>query len=261
MKRRANILIADDEDGIRQVLQRTLERAGYRVETVADGQRAIALLRQKEYDLLLLDLNMRPVDGLQVLQAAREHDPDLMVIILTGHGSLESAVACLRLGAFDYLFKPARPQEILQRVAAGLQRRRQHRQRKRLLQQIEALKATLAQLDSELAASPAADDERFVHSGGLTIDRYHRTATLNNRPLDLTTAEFDILLCLVQASPQPVSAVELVQCALGYETYPAEAREIIKWHIHRLRRKLEAGPNAFRHIKTVRGRGYLWTPS
>ncbi len=256
----ARILIADDEENIRQVLQRTLQKEGYQVETAANGQEALQKLQQNPYDLLLLDLNMQPVDGLEVLRLAHEKDPDLIVIVLTGHSSLESAVACLRLGAFDYLYKPARADEIRQRVADGLKHRQQIVQRNRLLQQIEALKSALAQLDLELQASPGADPTRFIRSGELTIDRYHRTATLGNRPLDLTTAEFDLLVCLVQASPQPISAVDLVQCALGYQTYPAEARELIKWHIHRLRRKLETSPNQPRHIKTVRGRGYLWAP-
>ncbi len=254
----ARILIADDEESVRAVLQRTLQREGHQVETAADGREALAMLRQGAYDLLLLDLNMRPVDGLEVLRAAHRQDPDLVVIVLTGHGSLESAVECLRLGAFDYLFKPAMPGEIRQRVADGLKHRRRVLQRNRLLAQIEALKNTLEELELEINAPPGADAERFLHSGPLTIDLYHRSATLGDTPLDLTTAEFDVLVCLVKASPQPLSAVELVQCALGYEAYPAEARELVKWHIHRLRRKVEPRPGQPRYIKTVRGRGYLW---
>ncbi len=256
MTRPARILVADDEESVRLVLQRVLQRDGYQVDTAADGRQAVALLQKTPYDLLLLDLNMHPVDGLSVLRAAHRQDPNLVVIVLTGHGSLESAVECLRLGAFDYLFKPAVPEEIRQRVAAGLKRRRQMLQRSRLLAQIEALKSALQQL--ELDMSPEATDERFLHSGPLTIDLHHRSATLGDAPLDLTTAEFDILVCLVKASPQPLSAAEITQCALGYTASPAEARELVKWHIHRLRRKIEPQPGRPRYIKTVRGRGYLW---
>jgi len=255
----ARILIADDEESIRLVLQRILQKEGYQVETARDGAEALEMLARGEYDVLLLDLNMKPIDGLRVLRKAHEKDKEMIVIILTGHGSLESAVEALRLGAFDYLTEPAIPDAIRQRVAAGVQHRRQVLQRNRLLEQIEALKETLETLDVEINKSARTDAERFLRSGPLTMDLYHRSASLGETPLDLTTAEFDILVCLVKASPQPLSPVEIVQCALGYETYPVEARELVKWHIHRLRRKMEPEPTRPRYIKTVRGRGYLWT--
>ena len=251
------ILVVDDEEGVRRTLQRILQKDGYIVEVAADGITAIERLRQQAYDLMLLDLNMQPVDGLQVLQAAREQDADMVVIVLTGHGSLENAVECLRLGAFDYLFKPASPEEIRQRVAAGMKHRRQVRQRQRLLEQIETLKATLEQLEQELAP-PSTQPDRFLRSGPLTIDLYHRTAMWEGSPLNLTTTGFDILTCLVKASPRPLSPTEIVKCALGYEAFPAEARELVKWHIHHLRRKVEPDPKRPQYIKTVRGRGYLW---
>jgi len=251
------ILIVDDDPAVRQTLARILEREGYVVGAAGNGAQALSLLRQQNYDLLIVDLNMQPVDGLQVLQAARERDPDIVVIILTGYGSLDSAIQALRNGAFDYLLKPARPDTLRQRVAAGWQQRQQALQRRQLLEQIAALKAMLESLPSP---DTAFDARRFLQSGPLTIDRYHRVATLNGRPLDLTTAEFDILACLVEASPQPLPPTDIVRCALGYTASPLEAREIVKWHIHRLRRKIEATPTRPQHIKTVRHQGYLWTP-
>jgi DNA-binding response OmpR family regulator len=255
----AKILIVDDEESVRGVLRTILEREGYQVDTAADGHEALAKLREAPYDLLLLDLSMTPVDGLQVLRQARAFDEEMVVIVLTGYGSLESAVECLRLGAFDYLFKPASAQTIRQRVAEGLRHRQRRLQRHQLAAQIAALKEMLEQLSQEIEAAPQMHAKRFLQSGGLLMDLHHRTASLEGRSLALTTAEFEVLRCLVEASPEPLSPEALVQCALGYEAYPAEARELAKWHIHRLRRKIEQDDTP-KHIKTIRQKGYLWVP-
>lgn len=198
---------------------------------------------------------MEPVNGLQVLEAAREQDPDLIAIILTAHGSLESAVETLRLGAFDYLFKPAAPDTIRQRVAEGIEKRRKILRRKILLNQIESLRQTLIQLDDTSLNAPS---NRFIRSGKLVLDRHHRQATLAETLLDLTTTEFDILQSLVISAPAPLSARELVNMALDYDCEDMEARDIIKWHIHHLRRKIEQDASRPEYIKTIRHHGYLW---
>jgi DNA-binding response OmpR family regulator len=254
------ILLVDDEVNIRYILERSLSHEGYLIETAADGGEALRKLAEIEYDLLLLDLQMEPVDGLVVLNAARERDADLTIIILTAHGSVESAVEALRQGAFDYLFKPTTPEAIRRRVREGLQQRRQALRRKRLISQIEKLRQVLADLDTEQQLlTPPATSQRFIRSGNLVVDRHHRLATLDNSLLDLTTAEFDLLLCLVTAAPEPLSPRQLINRALGYDGEEREARDIVKWHIHHLRRKIEPDPAHPRHIKNIRHKGYLWS--
>ncbi len=257
------ILIVDDEPNIRFTLKRALRHENYHIDTAANGAEALRKLAEAPlpYDLLLLDLNMEPVDGIQVLQAVRAQDPDIIVIILTAYASIESAVSALRLGAFDYLIKPTGPTAIRQCVSEGLQQRRKAIQRRQLLTQIETLRQTLNALETppDLPASPAVD-ARFIRSGNLIIDRHRRQAALDDRPLDLTTTEFDLLLCLVDAAPNPLSPRNLVNCVLGYDCDEREARETIKWHIHRLRRKIEPNPARPCYIKTVRHKGYLWSP-
>ncbi|MFQ5611067.1 MAG: response regulator transcription factor [Anaerolineae bacterium] len=257
------ILIIDDEPNIRFTLERALQHEGYHLDSAANGAEALQKLAEAapSYDLLLLDLNMEPVDGMQVLQVARAHDPDIIVIILTAYASIESAISALRLGAFDYLLKPTSPAAIRQCVSNGLQQRRKAIQRRQLLAQIETLRQTLDALDADpdLPAS-ASVEARFIRSGNLIIDRHRRQAALDDRPLDLTTAEFDLLLCLVGAAPSPLSPRDLVNRALGYDCDEREARDAIKWHIHRLRRKIEPNPTRPRYIKTVRHKGYLWSP-
>jgi DNA-binding response OmpR family regulator len=258
--RTPRILIVDDEPNIRHVLERTLHNQGYLLDLAASGEEALRQLPQQSYDLILLDLRMQDVGGVQVLREARRLDPAVIVIILTAHGSLESAVDALRLGAFDYLFKPAAPAAIRARVKEGLEQRQRALQREALLSQIDTLKQLLLQIDqSDAQAAPAPAERRFLRHGLLTMDLHHRHANFAGREVELTTTEFDLLACLVSAAPEPVSARVLLMNALGYESEEAEAREIIKWHIYQLRQKIEPDPAKPACIKTVRYKGYLWS--
>lgn len=260
MLTRPKLLIVDDEPNIRHVLERTLRDQGYDIALAVDGEDALLFLNKGKYDLMLLDLRMHGVSGLQVLKAARQQDPELVVIILTAHGSLETAVDALRLGAFDYLIKPATPSVIRERVHAGILQRQRTLHRKNIIDQIESLKQLLLEMDaSEGALLPPNADIRFIRSGKLTIDLHHRSVTLDDQTLDLTTTEFDLLACLVKASPEPVSARALLANAMGYSVGAAEAKELVKWHIHHLRQKIEPDMTNPQYIKTVRYKGYLWS--
>ncbi len=256
----ASILIVDDEPNVRFILQRTLEKEKYEVDTADNGRAAIAKIQQTTYDLILLDLQMKPVGGIEVLKAVRSCDPDTVVIILTGHSTVESAVEALRLGAFDYLFKPVLPKALRQRVREGLDRRQEIQQRMHVLKQVDTLRAAFMDLEAQSgAARKKQRDEHSYNSGKITIDLQRRTATLGSRPLDLTTAEFNVLMCLVQQAPKAVSPRELVNQALEYDADENEAAEIIKFHIHHLRKKIETDPLRPRFIKTIRYKGYLWS--
>ncbi len=262
MADQARILIVDDEPNVRFVLERTLRREKYVLDTAADGGEAIEKISRETYDLLLLDLQMKPIDGIQVLSAVRARvlDLDIVVIILTAHSTIESAVEALRLGAFDYLFKPALPETIRERVREGLKQRQQAQHRLHLLKQIKDLRATLLDLETESGQFEQLQSSgRFCMSGKLVIDLHHRVATLNGRLLDLTTTEFNLLVSLVKQAPKAVSPRQLVNQALEYDAGDAEAREIIKYHIHHLRKKIERNPLHPRFIKTVRYKGYLWS--
>jgi DNA-binding response OmpR family regulator len=255
-----HVLIVDDEANIRFILERTLSHEGYVLDTVENGQDAIKRLKNTQYDLVLLDLNMKPVGGIQVLNAVRECDPEIVVIILTAHSSIDSAVEALRLGAFDYLYKPAAPEAIRQRVREGIQHRQQSLQRSRLLDQIENLRQSLIDLDEQTETTgQAASPHRFIRTGKLVIDKYHRSATLDGRLLDLTTAEFDLMVCLAEVAPAPVSPKKLVMAALNYDIDETEAREIIKYHVHQLRQKIESDSANPKFIKTIRYKGYFWS--
>jgi len=149
-KHPARILVVDDEPSVRIVLQRILQKQ-YHVETAGGGEEALQKLAANAYDVILLDLKMKKIEGLDVLKAARQKDPEIIVIILTAYGALESAVAALRLGAFDYIFKPAAPDMLRERVAEGLRQRSRALQQRALLRQIASLKETLEAIENSKA--------------------------------------------------------------------------------------------------------------
>lgn len=254
-----HILIVDDEESVRFILERSLRNEGYLLDTAANGSEAVLKLQSQTYDLILLDLQMEPISGMEVFNVAREKDKDVVVIILTAHGSLDSSVDALRLGAFDYLFKPANPSAIRSRVRDGLDAHRKGQQRRRLVTQIDSLHQLLNELnDDDTVDSRSSVNDRFLRSGTLVVDTHHQVVAFNDETLDLTTTGYNLLLCLVRSSPVALTPRELVNCGLGYDAEKTEAREIIKWHIHKLRRKIEADPSHPQHIRTVRYKGYLW---
>jgi two-component system alkaline phosphatase synthesis response regulator PhoP len=256
----ARILIVDDEPGIRLVLENSLAREGYQISAASDGIEALKKLEETIFDVVLLDLAMKPLGGIQVLNMIRERGIDSSVIILTAHSTVDSAVDALRLGAFDYLYKPATPDAIRQRVREALHQRQQNLYRSHLLNQLEGLRQSLTGLDAPVASpSQPAPSNRFLKLGSLVVDRHDRSATLNNQPLDLTTTEFRLLVCLAEAAPVPVPAPQLVLYALGYEADEAEARELIKFHIFQLRQKVEPDSSHPRYLKTERYKGYFWS--
>jgi DNA-binding response OmpR family regulator len=258
------ILIVDDERPFCDLLRMTLVPEGYAVAVAASGETALAMARQTEYDLALVDLMLGAgINGIQVMQKLREITPDITVIVLTAHASLDTAVQALRQGAHDYLYKPCRLEQLRDSVRKGLLKRRREEQRKKAIDVLErSLRESLEVLRGETPlfdTTPAARDERFLRQGDLVIDRHRRLATMQGDLLPLTTAEFDVLLYLAEQAPRVIAARELAEQALHYQCSDQEAKSIIRWHIYRLRQKLEPTPAAPRHIKNVRGQGYFFS--
>jgi len=253
------ILIVDDEPKLTDMLSDALTTEGYYVDTSTDGMEAMDKFTQTNYDALLLDLKMEPIHGLEVLRFVRKHDPNLIVIILTGHGSTESAVAALRYGAFDYLLKPTPPKTLHQLIQKGLQQQQESLRRQELISEFDEWYQVFKEhmMKDVMPLSPT-DSHRVITSGQLSVDRRRSTISLDGKALDLTKTEFSLLICLVQASPETLSPRQLVNLALGYDTDDSQAGDVIKWHIHHLRQKVEPNPSYPRYIKTVRGRGYVW---
>jgi DNA-binding response OmpR family regulator len=231
------------------------------VSAAEDGYQAIALLEQHTFDLMLVDLKMPSMGGMEVVAAARQRQPDLVTIVLTGHGSLETAIEGLHLGIFDYLRKTSDPAFVIERVEAGLAERAQRVRQRTLLDIVGNAVSELREAKHEPEQSAVAPSStRVITVGALQLDTWHQVATLSGRSLPLTPTEFRVLLCLAEHAGTPRSYSQLVHCAQGYEVSELEAGELIKPHIRHLRQKLEADPSAPRYILNVRGKGYLLSP-
>jgi len=269
----ARVLVVDDEGANRYSVCKTLQKVGYQVAEAANGQEALDLLAKQQYDVVLTDIRMPGIDGVELLRKIKESSPDAIVILMTGYASLSSAVEALRLGAHDYLIKPSTSQDIRQSVARGVERAHNLRRRRSLLDAIRNDVFELARVDhSQLKVpegSPAAnaannvtryeDVEANVSSmqlGPLTVYPGRYQISVGDQPIDLTPTEFDLLLYLGAHRGRVVPCNELVREVRGYGVDEAEAREVIRPHVSNLRRKLKgAGQNADL-IVNVRGIGY-----
>ncbi|HEX9438805.1 MAG TPA: response regulator transcription factor [Roseiflexaceae bacterium] len=261
MSQAARILIVDDESSIRLTLGALLQRAGYEITAAENGMEAVALLERQSFDLMLVDLKMPGMDGMEVVAAARQRQQDIAIIVLTGHGSLDTAVEGLHQGIFDYLLKTTEPPQVIERVKVGLAARAQHLRERTLLDVVGAAVQELRgpQTNKSTESSGGAS-ERTITVGALHLDTWRQEATLGGRTLPLTPTEFRVLLCLAEHAGAMLSYAQLVRCAQGYEADELEAGELIKPHIHHLRQKLEPDPAAPRYILNVRGKGYLLSP-
>jgi two-component system KDP operon response regulator KdpE len=195
------------------------------------------------------------LDGLALLDRIVAHWQDTIVIVLTGYASLDSAIAALRRGAYDYLTKPASIPQILESVERGLDKKRQAARRQLIIAQLEQ---TLDELRREGLGTrgPEVADDRFVKTSSLMIDRHKRLAVRGDQPIALTATEFDLLEYLAQHADRVVTPGEIVKEIQGYDLGEADARPIVRVHIQRLRQKLEDDPDNPKFILNVRGKGY-----
>jgi DNA-binding response OmpR family regulator len=179
MSQAARILLVDDEASIRLTLGALLQRAGYTVTQAEHGEAAVALLEQHAFDLLLVDLKMPGMDGMQVVAAARQRQPDLAILVLTGHGSLDTAIEGLHQGVFDYLLKTTEPGKVVERVKAGLEARAQAMRQRTLLDVVGTAVQELRGTPSPASNSGSAGSgDRVVTVGALRLDAWRQDDAL-----------------------------------------------------------------------------------
>lgn len=256
-----HVLVVDDERAMRESLEEILTLEGFQVTLAESGEEALEVLRNAPVDLMLLDLKMKGMDGLQTTETAKQIAPDTVIIMLTAHGTLESAIAAMRRGAFDYLLKPAAVSDIVASVQRGLSHRAQMLRQRDLVglmqRAINELQTPVAAADS----SAAAQADRYLRARGLTLDLQRHVASSHDQVLDLTLTEFKMLAYLMNHPDQVISPRELVAAVQGYEADEHEARAIVRVHIRRLRQKIEPDPDQPQHVLNVRGVGYLFAAS
>jgi DNA-binding response OmpR family regulator len=220
----AVVLVVEDDRELREVVRRYLERAGYTVHTTGSGAEALSLLHAGGVGLVVLDLGLPDVDGLEVLAAARQ-DREVPVVVLTARSQVEDRIAGLRRGADDYVTKPFSPTELVLRVQAVLHR----------------------------SQGAGGVDETAVFGGGrLRIDETRHEARLDGVVLELTPTEWGLLISLAAAPGRVFSRYELVNRVRGYEF--AGYERTIDSHVKNLRRKL--GDIGGEVVETVLGVGY-----
>jgi DNA-binding response OmpR family regulator len=269
----ARILLIDDEAGLRLTFACILGDEGYAVTTAANGLEALRALALDDYDLAYLDIHLPEMDGLAVLKEIHQRYPELPVILITAHASVQSAVEAMRLGASDYLLKPVDPTTLIARTHTVLDEHQITKRQHAIQNQMRALQAEWLALNigpapvqtSSTALPDSVDtrsvenrsvENRYVRRGSLTLDLHTYRTTFAGRTFSLPPATFEYLATLARHAPHPLGYQALVTEAQGYKSDLREAQELTRWHIHKLREALEPDPKQPRHLLTVRGVGY-----
>jgi DNA-binding response OmpR family regulator len=251
------ILLVDDEANIRQGLKAILQKDGHEVQDVATAKAALALLPAFAAEVAVLDIRLPGMQGTELLAEIKAKWPYMAVILLTGHGRLESAVTAVKEGAFDYLMKPAKPNDIREVVGRALLAARRQREQTALLDTLQVGLQRLQTLPARTANQPTTKaPSGYLRMGDLVINRAAYEVRRQDETLALTPAEYQVLLTLAEQSGAVVDYVTLVKVALDYEAEPWEAKELIKRHIYTLRQKVEWQPERPQMILNVRGVGY-----
>ena len=221
----ARILLVEDEAAIAEAVSYALSEAGYDVDAVDDGDDALDAARERDYDLMILDLLLPGTPGMEVCRTLRA-ESDLPIIMLTARDAEMDRVVGLEVGADDYVTKPFAVAEVVSRVRAQLRRRELDRKRRALVQEI----------------------------GGLHLDLTRHAASIDGKPLQLTRSEFRLVSLLASEPGRVFTREELVR-HLWQSDFTGD-RRAIDVHISNLRRKLENDPRQPRRLVTVRGVGY-----
>jgi DNA-binding response OmpR family regulator len=225
------VLVVDDDPTVSDVVRRYLEQDGFRVRLATDGLAALAAVGAETPDLVVLDLMLGGIDGLEVCRRLRRELPDLPVVMLTALGEEADRVVGLEVGADDYVTKPFSVRELVLRVRSVLRR-----------------------------AAPSTEDNRpvLLRDGDLTADTGRRIAELGGRPLALTVREFDLLEFLMRHPARAWSRAQLLEQVWGWRFGD---QSTVTVHVRRLREKIEADPAVPIRLLTVWGVGYRYEPA
>lgn len=254
---KGKILIVDDEKASRKSLRDILRLEGYTVTAKENGEDAVEVLESDDYDLMLLDLKMPGMSGLEVLEKAVKISPQTKIIMLTAHGSLESSIEALRQGAHDYLLKPAAPKDILASVERGINSGAEDQRKRRLLEQMDASLQELKDVEG-MEASSESPRSLFTLGEEIKVDLERREIWHGDQKVSLTPTEGKLMKVLMENRGRVLSHKELVLLVQGYQTTDWEAPEIMRPLVSRLRRKLATFSGGGDWIVNVRGTGYVF---
>ena len=224
----ATVLVVDDEPTIVEIVGRYMERAGFETYTAADGYRALDAATEHRPDLVVLDVMLPGIDGIEVMERLQEREgPPIAVILLTARGEESDRLVGLRHGADDYVVKPFSPAELVARVEAVLRR----------------------------TAPPAVEDQPPIVHGPLRIEPASRRVYLDGEEVHLTMREFDLLAFFVCHPGRAFTRAELLEQVWGWSVGDLSS---ITVYVRRLRDKVEQEPSSPTQLQTVWGVGYRW---
>jgi DNA-binding response OmpR family regulator len=228
---KGRILVVEDDPSILRGLQLNLGMEGYTVRSAMDGEAGLVMARSERPDLVLVDVMLPKLGGLDLVRALRDSDPEIPILILSAKGQEGDKVAGLQFGADDYIVKPFSLKELLARIAAALRRGRGR-------------------------APPGAEERRSF--GAAEVDLQARRLTVAGKPVTLTAREFDLLAFFVAHPGRVYSREQLMQAVWGTR-YTGTARTVDNF-VARLRSHIGDDADRPRHLETVRGYGYRFTP-
>lgn len=228
MQNKPTVLIAEDDNNLRGFLSSTLQADGYRILTAESGGSALSMISSHCPDIVLLNLGLPDMDGMEVLASVRRWS-DVPIIILSSRADENSVACALDTGADDYIVKPVRPSEFLARIRAALRH------------------------GARMGAGPGLTAEKLV-CGQLTVDLAQRFVTVGGRKVHLTQNEFKIVLLLAKHAGEILSYSYILEHVWG--NFAADDRQILRVNMANIRRKIEQDPSNPRYILTEVGVGY-----
>ncbi len=261
----ARLLVVDDEPHIRTALTRAFRMMGHEVVAASDGDTALGVLTEQPFHLVVLDLVLPDRCGVEVMQEAQKLQENLLVVVLTGQATIESAIAAVKAGAVDYLLKPASIKSIVETVSRALKKQTNELQREQLVRILIDTASALRLQEDDTPEEPVESEPvspsspPLLSSGQFVLNPGRRAVrfTHSSSEVELTEGEMSILVGLMAIPHQVRSCRELVFAAWGDELEESKAQSLIRPYIFRLRQKLEQDPDHPKMIRTVRGRGYV----
>jgi len=253
----AKILVVDGDKEIRDTLTNILEAEIHAVVAVANGEEALEILEGIEIAVMISEVHLPDMGGIEVIKEASQISPEVVIILLTGDASMESTIEALRLSAYDYMLKPISSQELLSSVSGALSCRDKRKHKRLLLEQIEK---SLQQLKEIEGMSKLPKPKRQVISlpEGVQADMSRRELWRGSDRVRMTPTEGKMLRVFIENWGRVLSHNEIAFLVQGYEVSEWEAPEVLRPLISRLRKKLAIFPGGKGWIRSVRGTGYVF---
>jgi len=253
---RHKLLIVDDEPHILHALVKSLTLRGYHVTGARSGEEALEFLRTGQYELMVLDMNMPGMDGVTAMNLAKIIQPNLLIIILTGYASVETAIAAVKSHAIDYLRKPVSTRllsDTIKRILAENAER---------LRKEKIADAIVDYIGAQGGSFALTGTNHMLYLPPVTLDLINRCLFIDNSKecINLSTGETKVMECLMQHANQPLTNKYIAQQIMKTELDGTEATKIVRPYISRLRRKVPTLNESPRILETIHGIGYVFNP-